>query len=111
MSSASVILQVAEAVSALSLPVGGGLGAYIKWRKSAERDRRAREEAARLASDKAATDARKEESVTRDKLLREKDLRIEGLQRDLTAEEAKSGRLQEQIIALLSSGKFHSKEQ
>lgn len=71
------VLQLIESVTALSLPVGGGLAAWAKWRKAGERDRRAREEAARIASEKAASEARKQEKEMRDALLAEKADRLQ----------------------------------
>ena len=69
MSGADFIFQFAEAISAIALPVGGGLAAYAKWRRSAERDRRAREEAARIASERAAREARDEEQGLREEII------------------------------------------
>lgn len=78
-------IQISEAISSLSIPVGGGLAAYFKWRKNAERDRRAREEAARIASERSAERVRKEQQELLAKLLAEKDATI--------------GRLEAQIVA------------
>lgn len=75
----SFLLQLLESVSAIVVPVGGGLGLYAKWRRSAERDRRAREEAARVASERAASIARQEEQKLRDDLLKEKNDQIKRL--------------------------------
>lgn len=96
------ILQLIESVTALSLPVGGGLAAWAKWRKAAERDRRAREEAARIASEKAASEARKQEQQMRDRLLLEKDVRIKEQADRLTALEDENERLQAFVQTLLS---------
>lgn len=96
------ILQLVESVTALSLPVGGGLAAWAKWRKAAERDRRAREEAARIASEKAASEARKQEQQMRDRLLSEKDVRIREQAERLAALEAENDRLQAFVQTLLS---------
>lgn len=87
------IIQLAEALSALSVPLGGGLVTYSKWRKNAERDRRAREEAARIASEKAAADARKDEQSMRDRLLAEKDSAIARLEAQLALEKTENERL------------------
>lgn len=99
--SPSFLVQLVEAVSAISVPLGGGLAAYAKWRRSAERDRRAREEAARVASEKAASTARKEEQDMRDALLREKDARIESLEK-LNREQAKEIASLRQLIDKLT---------
>lgn len=100
-STADVIFQTAEAISAISLPVGGGLAAYAKWRRNAERDRRAREEAARIASERAAKDARLEEQAMRDRLLAEKDSRINSLLREVEEVRAEVARLNSYIIQIL----------
>lgn len=95
------ILQLTEALSAISIPLGGGLAAYAKWRKNAERDRRAREEAARVASERAAAAARKEEQLMRDALISEKDSRIVSLTAQLDAEHAENDRLHTYIVDIL----------
>jgi uncharacterized protein HemX len=96
------IFQLTEALTALSIPLGGGLAAYAKWRKGAERDRRAREEGARIAAEKAASDARREEQNMRDRLLAEKDARITQLSEQLTEEQAETKQLQRYVEKLLS---------
>lgn len=92
-----ILLQLAEAFATLSLPLGGGLAAYAKWRKSAERDRRAREEAARIASERAAAEARREEQIMRDKLLAEKDAAIGRLDSRVNTLMEENERLHRQI--------------
>lgn len=87
------IFQLAEALSAISIPIGGGLAAYAKWRRGAERDRRAREEAARVASERAASAARKEEQNMRDALLAAKDSQIQLLTDELDAARQQIDRL------------------
>lgn len=103
-STTNFIFQFAEAVSAISLPVGGGLAAYAKWRRNAERDRTARQEAARIASERAASEARKEEQSMRDKLLKEKDDRIELLNKEVTEVRAENDRLHNTIVKMLNQG-------
>lgn len=95
------IFQLTEAISALSIPIGGGLAAYAKWRKNAERDRRAREEAARIASERAAADVRKEAQTMLEKLLAEKDATIARLTGELSAEREESKQLHAMIEGLL----------
>lgn len=95
------IFQLIESVTALSIPVGGGLAAWAKWRKGAERDRRAREEAARIASEKAASEARKQEQEMRDRLLAEKDSRINELVQRNTALETENEQLHRYVQDLL----------
>lgn len=95
------VLQLTEALTALSIPLGGGLATYAKWRKGAERDRRAREEAARIASEKAAADARKEEQNMRDKLLAGQDARIAQLTQQLVESQAETRQLQRYVEDLL----------
>lgn len=82
-----------EATSAAIIPLAGGLVAAVRWRKSAQQSRVAREEAARIAGERAAQDARAEvqqEKARTDAvntlLLAEKDRQITQLQADLTAE-------------------------
>lgn len=104
-STADYIFHFAEAISAISLPVGGGLAAYAKWRRSAERDRRAREEAARIASERAARDARSEEQAMRDALLKEKDNRISLLNAEITEVRAENERLHSYIIQILNANR------
>ena len=101
MSTEDTIFQAAEVVAAISLPIGGGLAAYSKWRRSAERDRRAREEAARIASERAARDARLEEQAMRDRLLAEKDNRIVSLSQEIEQLRKEVTRLNSYIIQLL----------
>jgi len=104
-STAEFIFQFAEALSAISLPIGGGLAAYAKWRRSAERDRRAREEAARIASERAAKEARQEEQTMRDALLQEKDDRITILNGELVDVRKENDRLHTLIVQILSGNK------
>lgn len=98
---ADVVFQTAEAISAVSLPVGGGLAAYLRWRKNAEAQRRVREEAARIASDTAAKEARREEQAMRDRLLKEKDDRIKMCDDEIASLRADNDRLHNQIIVIL----------
>jgi hypothetical protein len=67
-SATSLFTSTAEAIGALATPVGGGIFAYVKWRKNAERERRAREEAAKIAAERAAADVRAEEKALRDQV-------------------------------------------
>lgn len=99
------VLQLVEALSALSVPLGGGIAAWVKWRKNAERDRRAREEAARIASERAAASARKDEQEMRDKLLAEKDLSNARLEAQLVAEKAENEQLHRYVEDLLRGGR------
>ena len=94
------IFQFAEALSAISIPIGGGLAAYAKWRRSAERDRRAREEAARVASEKAASAARKDEASMREQLLAEKDARIDALKEYQKEDAMELRRLRQEVEEL-----------
>ena len=103
MTTADFVFQAAEAVSAISLPVGGGLAAYAKWRRNAERDRRQREEAARIASEKAAQNARADEQAMRDKLLAEKDKQIEKLTKENIESRKEIDKLHEHIMTILSN--------
>ncbi len=103
-STTDFIFQFAEAISAISLPVGGGLAAYAKWRRSAERDRRAREEAARIASERAAKDARSQEREARDALVKEKDDRIRILNDEIKEIREENERLHNHIVQLLTPG-------
>lgn len=95
------IFQVAEAISAISLPIGGGMAAYTKWRRNAERDRRAREEAARIASERAASEARREEQTTRDLLINEYQDRIDKLNLKYVDLREENDRLHNYIISIL----------
>jgi transposase-like protein len=104
-STAEFIFQFAEAVSAIALPVGGGLAAYAKWRRGAERDKRAREEAARIASERAAKDARAEEQATRKILIDEYQDRIEKLNIKYEDLRRENDKLHAYIIELLSAGR------
>lgn len=99
------VLQLIEALSALSIPVGGGLAAYAKWRSGAQRDRRAREEAARIASEKAAADVRKEAAEMLTKLLAEKDARATFLEKQNAMLQDENEKLHHTIQVLLSGGK------
>lgn len=100
-SSADIIFQIAEAVSAISLPIGGGLAAYSKWRKTAEQNRNNRVELARVAAENATKEARKEEQSMRDRLLQEKDDRIRILNEEVEQVRAENERLHDYIITLL----------
>jgi hypothetical protein len=83
-----------ETIVAIAAPLGGGLATYAKYKKSTERDRRAREEATRIAAERATTNARQQEQEMRDRLLSEKDSRIQELSQQLAEERAENKQLQ-----------------
>lgn len=99
------IFQTAEAVSAISLPIGAGLAAFAKWRRGAEQERSQRERIAQLAADKSAKEARQEEQAMRDKLLAEKDGRISKQDEELKAAREEIDRLHQHIFTLLSGSR------
>lgn len=85
--------QVVEAVSAAAIPIAGALAAAVRWRKSAQNSRAAREEAARISGENAARDARAEVQTEKartdaatERLIAEKDRQIAALQQNLVEE-------------------------
>lgn len=105
MSAPDFIFQFAEAVSAISLPIGGGLAAYARWRRGAERDKKAREDAARIASERAAKDARAEEKSVRDLLVTEYQDRIAKLNDKYESLRHENAGLHQYIIELLNASR------
>lgn len=92
------ITSIVEALSAMSVPVGTGTVAYVRWRKNAEETRHQREQAATTAANKAAADARAEEKAMRDQLLKGKDEEIQRLNLMLQQEQAENSRLQGMLL-------------
>lgn len=100
-----------EAVSAAIIPLAGGLVAAVRWRRSAQNSRAAREEAARIAGQRAADDARAEVQVEKartdavnERLLAEKDRQIADLRSDLANERAENT-AKDNLIRELMQGK------
>lgn len=89
---------VVEAVSAAAIPIAGALAAAVRWRRTAQNGRAAREEAARIAGENAAKDARAEVAQEKartdaatERLIAEKDRQIESLTTQLVAERRENG--------------------
>lgn len=94
----SDIVSVVEGLSAIALPLGSGIIAYVRWRKRADDSRDSRAQAATTAANTAAAAARAEEQTMRDRLLAEKDATISRLELMLQQEQANNSRLQNLLI-------------
>lgn len=84
MAAQTLLEQITEAISALSVPVGAGIAGFVKWRTRKAREQRAHEERLRISAEKTELETKRQYQALLDRLLKEKDDRIASLEEMLS---------------------------